>query len=218
MNYLVNSGQKNNLENLPYLPTAFRGMRTDGEDTFEPIVAQWFYRISCKKLDHDIPIARMRVVNDVHNQFRQTLPATMEEMESTPAPIFEFNPTSEADFDPVDPWPKDKVKDSYLDYVMGKIPGFDGPKGNLLDNSFGFKCEDNNGKVLNTAFYNRYYNIAEKDAMGNTQRKRSFNDGYMFAAQTSNKKVSPQTVCLFISVGRDYFKLCFNHFFFWLTY
>ena len=194
MNFLLNTGQKNNLENLPYLPTAFRGMRTDGEDTFEPIVGQWFYRIACKKLNLDIPLARMRVVSDLHNQFRQSQPATMEVMASRRDPVYEFNPTKESNFDPVDPWPKGKTSDSYLDQVMSQIPGFDGPNGNLLDNSFGYQCKDINGDELNSAFYNRYYSLAAKDAMGNSQRKRSFNDGYMFAAQTSNKKISPQEV------------------------
>ena len=195
MNFLLNSGLKNNLENLPFLPTAFRGMRTDGENTFEPIVGQWFYRISCKRLTNDIPLSRMRVVNDVHNQFRQSKPATIETMKTTGAPVFEFNPTKVSDFDPVDPWPKGRYSVSYLDYLMGQIPGFDGPKGNIQDNSFGYKCVDSEGGVLNTAFYNRYYNLAKKDAMGNNQRMRSFNDGYMFASQTTNKKISPQTVC-----------------------
>eukprot|EP00659_Diplonema_papillatum_P003274 gene3274-5133_t len=33
-NFLFNNGQKDNSENLPYLPTSFRGMKEDGDDTF----------------------------------------------------------------------------------------------------------------------------------------------------------------------------------------
>eukprot|EP01060_Flectonema_neradi_P007809 TRINITY_DN1551_c0_g1_i5.p1 TRINITY_DN1551_c0_g1~~TRINITY_DN1551_c0_g1_i5.p1 ORF type:complete len:1327 (+),score=322.51 TRINITY_DN1551_c0_g1_i5:47-4027(+) len=193
-NFLVNSGLKNNLENLPILPTAFRAMK-NGNDTFEPIIGQWFYRIVCKQLNHDIPLSRMRILNDVHNQFRTSKPSTLESMESTRLPVYEFNPTSDSSYDPVDPWPKGRWRNDYLDYLMGQLPGFDGPKADLQDSAFGYNVVDDSGSHLNTAFYTRYYSLAKKDAMGNTGRKRSFNDASLFAAQTTNKKISPQTVC-----------------------
>ncbi|KAJ9461165.1 hypothetical protein DIPPA_28912 [Diplonema papillatum] len=189
-NFLFNNGQKDNSENLPYLPTSFRGMKEDGNDTFEPKLAQWFYRISCKKLDEDIPTSALRVRNDVHVQMAEGHPATREALGNTPRALFDLHPDPEGG-----DWPKGKTSWEFLDDLMYQIPGFDGPNADLVDNSFGETCGTyNNGDVLNTARYTRYFALLSKDAMGRSTKKRSFND-MLFAAQTTHPKVSPQAVC-----------------------
>ena len=201
-NFYINSGQKNLLENLPYLPTCFRSMNDKGgaTDTFEPKTAQWFYRILCKKIDIEIPTARFRVKNEVHVQIRESRPVTREQLAKTNRALFDINPTSEQYFDPKGPWPKGKTTHEFIDELMEDIVGFDGPnQGNLTDEAFGPICTTWDGtQTLNSAKYSRYYSHKKKDAMGRTGKKRAFND-LLFAAQTTNKRVSPMTVCTEVS-------------------
>eukprot|EP00659_Diplonema_papillatum_P007109 gene7109-10952_t len=189
-NFLFNNGQKDNDENLPYLPTSFRGMKEDGDDTFEPIMAQWFYRISCKKLSEHLPTTNLRVRNDVHLQMAESTPATRAKLASNPRALFDLHPNpAEGE------WPKGKTSWEFLDDLMYNIPGFDGPNANLVDNSFGETCGTyQSGEVLNSARYTRYFALLSKDAMGRSTKKRSFND-MLFAAQTTHPRVSPQAVC-----------------------
>eukprot|EP00659_Diplonema_papillatum_P011400 gene11400-17544_t len=195
LNFLFNNGQKNNEENLPYLPTAFRGMRSDGENTFEPVMAQWFYRISCKKLKDDVPTSRFRVRNDLHVQMRESTPATREKLSKTARASFDVNPTLQKDYDPKSAWPKKQTRTEYLDELMSQISGFDGPNANLTDDSFGATTTEYRSRDrMNTAFYSRFYSTSQIDAMGRTDKKRSFND-LLFAAQTTHRRVSPQSVC-----------------------
>ncbi|KAJ9465094.1 hypothetical protein DIPPA_26071 [Diplonema papillatum] len=189
-NFLFNNGQKNNDENLPFLPTSFRGMKEEGEDTFEPIMAQWFYRISCKKLEEHLPTTSLRVRNDVHLQMAEYHPATRETLSETARAVYEIHPSAKGGT-----WPKGKTTWEFLDDLMYNISGFDGPNAHLVDNSFGDTCGTyRDGSVLNTARYSRYYSLLAKDAMGKSTKKRSFND-MLFAAQTTHDKVSAQNVC-----------------------
>eukprot|EP01060_Flectonema_neradi_P018700 TRINITY_DN255_c0_g2_i1.p1 TRINITY_DN255_c0_g2~~TRINITY_DN255_c0_g2_i1.p1 ORF type:complete len:1105 (+),score=243.10 TRINITY_DN255_c0_g2_i1:106-3420(+) len=196
-NFYINSGQKNSAENLPFLPTCFRAMNDkESGDTFEPKTAQWFYRILCKKIATDIPTGRFRVKNELHIQFRESRPKTREDLATTTRALYDLNPTREGDFDIKNPWPKGKTTHEFLDTLMEDIVGFDGPnQGHLTDEAFGPMCATWDGKEeLNSAKYSRYYAHKKKDAMGRTGKKRSFND-LLFAAQTTNKRVSPMTVC-----------------------
>ncbi|KAJ9464083.1 hypothetical protein DIPPA_13279 [Diplonema papillatum] len=189
-NFLFNNGQKDSSENLPFLPTSFRGMKEDAGDTFEPIIAQWFYRISCKKLDEDLPTSTMRVRNDANIQLAESPPATRERLSTSPRALFDLHP------DPAQgEWPKGKTSWEFLDDVMYNISGFDGPNADLVDNSFGETCGTySGGGVLNSARYTRYFALLSRDAMGRSTKKRSFND-MLFAAQTTHPRVSPQAVC-----------------------
>jgi len=83
-------------------------------------------------------------------------------------------------------------------YLMEQIPGKDGPNGNLTDEFFDsyavhyFNNADNT--PLNAAFYSRFYDTKEKDAMGRNRRRRGFNDAYLWAARTEHKRVSALSV------------------------
>eukprot|EP01060_Flectonema_neradi_P018698 TRINITY_DN255_c0_g1_i1.p1 TRINITY_DN255_c0_g1~~TRINITY_DN255_c0_g1_i1.p1 ORF type:complete len:1153 (+),score=221.50 TRINITY_DN255_c0_g1_i1:109-3459(+) len=196
-NFYFNSGQKNLAENLPFLPTCFRAMNDKASgDTFEPQTAQWFYRIVCKKISVEIPTARFRVKNELHTQIRESRPVTREDLAKTSRALYDMNPTNEKDFDPKNPWPKGKTTHEFIDELMEELVGFDGPtQGHLPDEAFGPICTTWDGKEnLNSARYSRYYSHKMKDAMGRTGRKRAFND-LLFAAQTTNKRVSPSSVC-----------------------
>ena len=197
MNFYINSGQKSSSENIPYLPTSFRGMHENSAgETFEPKMAQWFYRIVCKKLDIEIPTTRFRVKNELHLQVSGSRPMTRKQLTKNSKALFDLNPTSEANYDPKTPWPKGKTDHEFIDELMEQVSGFDGPNQvNFPDESFGPRCTIWNGRqTLNTAKYSRYYSHSKKDAMGRSGKKRGFND-LMFAAQTTNKRVSPMSVC-----------------------
>ena len=196
-NFLFNNGQKSSLENLPFLPSAFRSMRDadTSDDTFEPDIGQWFYRINCVPIEERIPTARFRVRNDLHVQMSRSTPSTRKSLAQTHRALYEVNPTLPEHYNEANPWPKSTTNVEYIDHLMQFVPGFDGPKGDLEDRSFGPLCGTYNlSATLNTAFYSRYYAMIEKDAMGQTFKKRGFND-LMFAAQTSHPRVSPQQAC-----------------------
>eukprot|EP01064_Diplonema_japonicum_P023961 TRINITY_DN343_c1_g1_i2.p1 TRINITY_DN343_c1_g1~~TRINITY_DN343_c1_g1_i2.p1 ORF type:complete len:593 (+),score=117.56 TRINITY_DN343_c1_g1_i2:929-2707(+) len=200
-NFLFQNGQKNNRENLPYLPSAIRSMLENGDETFEPRLAQWFYRISCKPMNQHISTKRFRARNDLHVQLRFSKPATRKETAKTKHAVFDLNPTKESKWKEDAPWPKGLTNYEFIDSLMEQVSGFDGPNGDLVDTSFGSTCGEYKGsQALNTAKYSRYYSMLEKDAMGRTEKKRAFND-YMFAAQTTHKKVNPQKVCAKLDEG-----------------
>jgi len=81
-----------------------------------------------------------------------------------------------------------------LDYLMEQIPGKDNYAANLTD-----ELPDGSGGVLhhetesplNIGYYNRYYRLVEDDAMGSSRHRRSWSDRYLFAAKTTQTKVSP---------------------------
>lgn len=187
----------------------------DGEDsTFEPRVAQWFYRIVCMRLMNsdgtarlDLPTSRFRVKNELHTQYYQTKPQTRETnalpgmgvLKDSRKALFDLHPALEGGYDPTEAWPKMKTDWEYLDDLVYQVPGFDGPNGYLEDDVFGVTVVDYNdkgvsGAKLNTAFYTRYYGFKMKDAMGRTGQKRQFND-YVFAAQTTHPRIFPRSVC-----------------------
>lgn len=202
--YTFNSGLKDTAENLPFLPTAILGQRLDdeGQATFEPIEAQWFYRISCIPLKDDkgvtmeVPTARFRVKNELHVQARGSKPQTREELAKTKRPLFEVNPVID-NYNPKAVWPKNSFKREFMDVMMEQIPGFDGPNGYLTDETFGPRCGayDDSSVTLNTAYYTRHLAYQGlTDAMGRTTSQRNFND-WTYAAQTHNKNVIQFTTC-----------------------
>eukprot|EP01065_Artemidia_motanka_P050274 TRINITY_DN8566_c0_g2_i1.p2 TRINITY_DN8566_c0_g2~~TRINITY_DN8566_c0_g2_i1.p2 ORF type:complete len:1196 (+),score=435.00 TRINITY_DN8566_c0_g2_i1:97-3684(+) len=194
--YLFATGQKNSAENLPFLPSAILDYRDEGDATFEPVLAQWFYRINCFPLPEDLPLKRFRVRNELHLQLRENPPKTREQMAEGRRALFELNPELEENWKPTNPWPKTKTSWEFMDQLVSHIPGLDGPNAVLYDDTFGPMCSEylDGSKDLNTAFYSRYYSLKQKDAMGRTTQKRSFHD-LMFAAQTTHPKIVPYTVC-----------------------
>eukprot|EP01062_Namystynia_karyoxenos_P082219 TRINITY_DN9220_c0_g1_i1.p1 TRINITY_DN9220_c0_g1~~TRINITY_DN9220_c0_g1_i1.p1 ORF type:complete len:1154 (+),score=325.35 TRINITY_DN9220_c0_g1_i1:393-3464(+) len=190
--YMYNSGLKDPAENMPFLPTAILGQRVDdaGEDTFEPVEAQWFYRITCIPLKGDLPTSRLRVKNDLHVQLMFWKPMTREQLEDHGRALYELNPVLDKDWKPESVWPKGPSNWEYMDELMAQVPGLDGPQAQLRDQSFGPMCGEylDSGKELNTAHYSRYFSLQSKDAMGRSTQRRAFND-LLFAARTTNKNI-----------------------------
>ena len=56
------TGTKDNLENFAFLPNTIVGIEPNGT---APIYAQWTYRILCHPLKDDLPLDRLRVVDDL---------------------------------------------------------------------------------------------------------------------------------------------------------
>jgi len=80
---------------------------------------------------------------------------------------------------------------SLIDEWMEQVPGKDNFAANLRDNTMGETSMDYlTGKTaLNVGYYSRYYTAAS-DASGRSKRKRGFNDPTLWAAKTSQPKVS----------------------------
>ena len=60
------TGRKNTLENFSYLPTTVIDFINDTI----PILAQWNYRIACHPLENDLPLNRLKVVDDFATRMR----------------------------------------------------------------------------------------------------------------------------------------------------
>jgi hypothetical protein len=175
-----------------------------------PIIANWEYRIVCHSIVGELPLDRFRVVRDMATQLATTPPLTLEQLATTRRARFNLNPENASD------WAEGPVSWGFLDQLMEQIPGKDNYAANLNDESFGFTTLHYNSawrenategdltvglvrefaheEKLNTGYYSRYYQTAQTDASGRQRRKRGFNDGNLFAAMTSQSKVSGLTV------------------------
>jgi len=198
--YLLNSGRKNNLENLAFLPSSIRSMGPDGR---LPVLANWEYRVVCHPLRDDLPLQRLRVAQDLHVQLWQK-PTTKDELHHTRRARYEVNPAvgnrGEIPYPTLDDhgqqskisWNEGLDSWGYLDYLMEQIPGKDNYAGSLeeaLTDTVTMHHERTD-EVLNAAYYSRFYNVLQYDAMGLRRRRRSYSDQFMWAARTTQSKVS----------------------------
>jgi len=203
--FLLNNGRKSNLENLPFLPTTVHNV-VDGV----PVIANWEYRIVCHSVAGELPVERFRPVRDMATQLATATPLTLEQLAKTRRARFTLNPRNTT------AWFEGPTAWEFLDQLMEQIPGKDNYGANLTDDSFGFTTlhynsawrenategditvglvrEFEHQDKLNTGYYSRYYQTAQTDASGRQRRKRGFNDGHLFAAMTSQQKVSGLTV------------------------
>ncbi|XP_012943153.1 uncharacterized protein LOC106013032 [Aplysia californica] len=87
---------------------------------------------------------------------------------------------------------------SFLDSLMGEIPGKDNYGANLTDDAFGLLNYDvgvtSKMSVLNTAMYHRWFKLGQKGAMGLTVNHRGYNDENMWVAMTNQPNVMPMTI------------------------
>lgn len=203
--FLLNNGRKSNLENLPFLPTTVHDVK-DGM----PVIANWEYRIMCHSIVGELPLDRFRVVRDMATQLATAPPLTLEQLAATRRARFVLNPENSST------WAEGPTTWEFLDALMEQIPGKDNYAADLRDESFGFTTlhynsawrenategditvglvrEFAHADKLNTGYYSRYYQTAQTDASGRQRRKRGFNDGHLFAAMTTQPKVSGLTV------------------------
>eukprot|EP01084_Bolivina_argentea_P289262 496666_1 len=196
--YLANSGRKDPRENLAHLPSSIRNLYNN---TY-PIISNWEYRILCSPLKNDITTRRFKISSDLHIQLLGS-PETRSELYYSRRARFEINKWIDKndaqnengiDFNKYW-WNEGRKTWNYLDYLMEQIPGKDNYLANLTDELPDGNARtihfNNNGEYINSGYYSRYYGLSDNDAMGSTKHRRGWSDRYLFAAKTTQKKVSP---------------------------
>jgi len=117
--YVAYAGTKDRNENLSWMPTKIIGLVNDTVPRF----AQWNYRIMCHPVKRDIPLERLRVVEDLASRMmtnRDILQHT-----NSRAGRFQLNTKDMSAF-------HDKAMNwkSLIDELMEEIPGKDNYQGN----------------------------------------------------------------------------------------
>lgn len=191
------SGGKDQLENIPYLPTSVNGMDIkDGR--LEPQLARWSYRILCHPIDGDVELARLHLVEDYHVKIRST--QSREQFFNSRAARFRVDPRLSLADVKRDPYREVSMGRNYLDLLMEQIPGKDNYVGKITDEvmnpnteqvdlsqtALGKQREDG---PLNSAYYSRYW-LGGDDAMGRRHYKRGYNDPTFWAAMSSHERLA----------------------------
>ena len=181
------SGRKEPKENYAYLPTKIMNLINGSV----PVVAQWNYRILCHPLERDVPLNRLKVVNDIAT--RMASRRSGKDYAESRAARFQINPVDS------DTW-LDKPKRShhqFLDTLMGEVPGKDNYPAKLRDDAFldglAYPFKGDKNQSLNVGFYHRVFRSEYMDAMGRDTRRRGYNDQNVFMAATTNPQVAPMT-------------------------
>ncbi|KAJ7378062.1 hypothetical protein OS493_024724 [Desmophyllum pertusum] len=178
------TGRKSNLENYSFLPTTIMEI-INGTI---PVFAQWNYRILCHPVSRDIPLNRLRVVDEFHT--RLPYGRKYDEQAYTRAARFQLNPKDS------DRWYRGFNSPSFtlLDALMSEIPGKDNYQGNLIDDAFDLPAHTidpkKKGQKLNAALYHRLFQVQAKDAMGQSRQHRGYADENLFMAMTTQSKVA----------------------------
>ena len=106
------TGRKDNLENFSFLPTTIMNVTEEGYPQF----SQWNYRILCNPISRDLPLNRLRMVDELAP--RMTAERTYDEQVHTRAARFQLNP-----FDK-DTFGKDRINGrrwGLLDELMSEV-------------------------------------------------------------------------------------------------
>ncbi|CAH1780052.1 unnamed protein product [Owenia fusiformis] len=181
------TGRKSNAENYAYLPVKIMNMMNGTIPEF----AQWNYRIVCSPVNKDIPLKRLRVVDDLAARVSNNK-KTMKEHSESRAARFQINPF------PYPNWPKTDrpIKRGFVDSIMEEIPGKDNFGANLVDDSFGLTSATftNVSVPLNAAYYHRWFRVMRRDAMGVNVRARGYADNNVYMAMTTQPNVAPMRV------------------------
>ena len=175
------SGGKSHLENFSFLPTKIMNVWRNVS-----IIAQWNYRVLCHTLNDDLPLNRLRVINDLTPLMANK--GKREQHKNARSARFQLNPAN------TDTWKDGRHKYGLLDELMAQIPGKDNYDAVLRDNAFGdtYECNKKPGELvmLNAARYHRCYRIARRDAMGVKTLSRGFSDSNLFMAKTTQPRVA----------------------------
>ena len=181
---MAGSGKKENLENWAFMPRAIREVSDDGDCTF----GQWIYRIFCHPLEDDLPLNRLRGVDDLKTRMSsQTTYAQLLQLRNA---RFQVNPIDS------DVWVDGPTRWGLLDRLMFQIPGMDNYGAELHDRVLGnvikqFDAPSDSTDELNTANYHRWFQNDDTGAMGVKVRRRAFHDENMFAAMNTQENIIP---------------------------
>lgn len=171
------TGSKSILENLPFLPTTI--MRYVN-DTI-PVFAQWNYRIACHPLKQDVPLSKLKPVDDIATRMR--LKRSFSQFLHSRAARFSADTSDN----------ERPMTRTFLDDLMEEVPGKNNYAADLLDegyNSEGAAVDIVTGKPKNVGYYHRSYKVTGKDAMGLSIVNRGFSDSYMYSAMTTQKEIA----------------------------
>ena len=190
--FTTQTGNKQNDENLAFLPTAVVNLINDSV----PVLAQWNYRIACHPLNIDVPLNYLKLQNDLTTRLR--FDWLHDDVLETRAARFQVKDPNSDGFETY----------SFLDKLMAEIPGKNNYGAVLHDEAMGvetFDYEEINEK-LNAAYYHRTYKASEEDEMGSNERHRGFSDANLFMAMTDHPEIAstiidgcpedPDTDCL----------------------
>jgi len=190
MRWMANSGRKDVDEELAHLPSALRNLEND---TF-PIVSNWEYRILCHPLAHDVALDRLRVADDLSVQMMDA-PKSRADLEASRRARYQLSTYIDvSDPDGAHQWVSGRKRWNYLDYLMEQIPGKDNYGANITDelpDGSQTVIQYNTDEVVNAGYYTRFYGLDGTDAMGSSKHRRGWADRYLFAAKTTQQKVSP---------------------------
>ena len=118
--FMSNSGRKSIKEDIGHLPASIRNI----ENNTYPTISNWEYRILCHPLKDDLPLARLKVSNDLNVQLYKNIPITRDELYYDKRARFDLNKYINLDDIHGDTqWTTGRKKWNYLDYLMEQIPG-----------------------------------------------------------------------------------------------
>ncbi len=171
------TGTKDAQENFAYLPNRIMQNRNN-----TPILAQWNYRIMCHPIEGDLPLDRLKPIDDLGSRLARGV--SIDEYAATRAARFQLNSHNSSD------WATSSSFYEFLDDLMYQVPGTDnGPTDIREDSVKHFTSEG----PLNKGYYNRVFKSV-KDAMGGNTQRRGYNDPTLFMAQTTNERIAPMTM------------------------
>lgn len=175
------TGSKSLGENLAFLPTTI--MRFENST---PVFAQWNYRILCHKLKTPVPLSKFRAAEDLSTRMKRKL--TWENYIKSRSARFELD--RNLDPDSAD-FIEKNTRRNFLDVLMEEIPGKNNYGGRMEDGGFDAKVMDFEGNgPLDVSRYHRWFKLLQKDAMGRQETHRGYSDSYLFAAKTTQDRVS----------------------------
>jgi hypothetical protein len=182
--FLFASGGKNMAENLPYLPSKIMNMGGPEKDV--PETANWEYTMRAVEIDGDMPLHNLRPARDILTQLKDYPSAsTFADISDTRHARFQLNAKNSST------WFEGSIGREFMDELMEKIPGKDNYNANIKDYAMGeLSITQDTSETLNAGYYSRYYAVRGKNASGRTTRKRGFNDVNLWAAQTTQPKVT----------------------------
>ena len=196
--FSAHAGVKSNAENWAYLPRLLLNVSDDGVPTF----AQWIYNILCQPISGDLPLDRLRVVDDVSARMRFRMNKV--EYSNMAMARFQLNAVNET-------WGDDSATPAdFLDQLMAQIPGKNGPTGNIEDYGIGvtkLKDGDDSNRPLNSAFYHRKYGFDLPGASGRRVQYRGYSDNNLYVAQTDK----PEVVAFNVSLGNRHISQKFSY-------
>lgn len=178
-------GRKDGMENFGWLPKTI----VYTENGKSPSYAQWIYRIVCHPLKHDLPLSRLKMVDDLSS--RMMFLRSEEEEIQTRRARFKLNQRDKEEW-------KERFDQSpgFIDSLMSEIPGLDNYGGNLTDEALNLPayCPGKEQKILNTAYYHRFYEEIRPDYLRLSLRKRAFSDSNLFMSMTSQPQVAGKSL------------------------